>query len=152
MDIKTVDKVKDKILVDQLVKKPSRLLATIRTHKFPIDLFPDTILVEEGKVIVVTRKFLLTSQVYSVDIKNISNVLINTAPLFAELVIVSNTFAKNEIRIKYLWKEQAVEIRKVIEGLRILEAEGVDTSIFSKDDLYSKLMQLTRNETAIEQM
>lgn len=146
MVINSRDKVEDKIIVDQLVKKPSRLLASIRSHRFPFDLFPDELHVEEGKVTIIRRKFFFTSEVYTVDIKNISNVLINTAPLFAELVIVSNTFAKNEIKIKYLWIQQAIEVRKVIEGLRTLDAEGVDTSIFSKKDLVSKLMELNKTE------
>lgn len=146
MENATRDKVADKALVEQLVSKPSRLLATISSHRFPIDLFPDTLHVEEVKVTIVKRRFFFTSEVYSVDIKNISNVLINTAPLFAELVIVSNTFAKNEIRIKYLWIEQSIQIRKIIEGLRILAAEGVDTSIFSKKDLIGKLIELNKTE------
>jgi hypothetical protein len=146
MDIKPRDVVADKILVDVLVKKPSRLLATIYSHRFPIDLFPDKLHVEEGKVTIVKCKFFFTSEVYSVDIKNISNILINTAPLFAELVIVSNTFTKNEIRIKHLWIQQAIEIRKIIEGLRVLDKEGVDTSIFSKKDLISKLLEMNKSE------
>lgn len=146
MDITTEDKIADKVLVEQLVRKPSRLLASIRTHKLLIDPFPNELHVEEGKVTIVKRKFFFTSEVYAVDIKNISNILINTAPLFAEIVIVSNTFTKNEIRIKHLWIQQAIEIRKIIEGLRILDSEGVDTSIFSKDDLISKLMELNKTE------
>lgn len=136
----------DKKLVAELVKKSNRILASIRTHKFPIDLFPDTINVEEGRVTVITRNFFFSSQVYSVDIKNISNILINTAPFFAQLVIVSKTFTENEIRIKYLWKEQAVEIRRIIEGLRIFANEEIDTSTYTKKDLIAKLEELSKTE------
>lgn len=146
MDIKIEGEVVDKNVVAELVKKSNRILATISTHKFPIDLFPDTLNVEEGRITVITRNFFFSSQIYSVDIKNIANVLINTAPFFAQLVIVSKTFTENEIKIKYLWKEQAVEIRRIIEGLRTFETEGVDTSVFTKKELIAKLMELSRTE------
>ncbi|KKU43250.1 MAG: hypothetical protein UX59_C0024G0006 [Microgenomates group bacterium GW2011_GWA1_46_7] len=32
----------DKVVVAGLVRKSNRILASISTHKFPIDLFPDT--------------------------------------------------------------------------------------------------------------
>lgn len=146
METKIVGEIVDKNVVAGLVKKSNRILATISTHKFPIDLFPDTMNVEEGRITVITRNFFFSSQIYSVDIKNIANVLINTAPFFAQLVIVSKTFTENEIRIKYLWKEQAVEIRRIIEGLRTFETEGVDTSLFTKRELIAKLMELSRTE------
>lgn len=146
MDTNNRSEIVDKNIVAGLVKKSNRILATIATHKFPIDLFPDTMNVEEGRITVITRNFFFSSQIYSVDIKNIANVLINTAPFFAQLVIVSKTFTENEIKIKYLWKEQAVEIRRIIEGLRIFETEGVDTSIFSKKELIAKLMALSKTE------
>lgn len=138
----------DKEIVAGLVKKSNRILATIQTHKFPIDLFPDTMNVEDDRITIIVRNFFWSSGVHSVDIKDISNVFINTAPFFAQLVIVSKTFTANEIRIKYLWKEQAVEIRRIIEGLRIFVREGVDTSVYSKRELVDKLEELSR--TTIE--
>lgn len=146
MDPQKNNPVEEKKAVAGLVKKSNRILAVIRSHRFPIDLFPDTLQVEDTRVTVVTRRFFFTSEVYSVDIKNISNVVINTAPLFAEIVIISNTFAQNEIKIRYVWKEQAFEIRQIIEGLRAFDKEGVDTLSFSKQELMNKLLQFTQNE------
>lgn len=67
--------------LDKLVKKSNRILASISTHNF-LNLFPDTINIEESRVTVITRNFFLSSQIHSVDIKDISNVFINTAPFF----------------------------------------------------------------------
>ena len=134
---------KDKSLVAGLVKKSNRILATISTHKFPFDLFPDTINVEEGRVTIITRYFFYSSQVHSVDIKDISNIFINTAPFFAQLVIAGKTFTENEIRIENLKKQEAVFIRRIIEGLRIFESKQIDTSIYSKEELIIKLEELS---------
>lgn len=139
----------DKILVASLIRKSNRILATISTHKFPFDIFPDTINVEEGRVNVIIRNFFFSSQVYSVDLKNISNILINTAPFFAQLVIVSKTFAENEISINNLWISDAVYVRRLIEGLRVLDSNQIDTSVYSKHDLISKLEELSKTEIVI---
>ncbi len=144
----TTESVKqDKMVVAGLVRKSNRILASISTHKFPLDLFPDTINVEEGRVTVIVRNFFWSSQIYSVDIKNIANVLLNTAPFFAQVVIVSKTFAENEIRVNNLWINQAIYVRRLIEGLRVLESNQVDTSIYTKRELIGKLEDLSSTET-----
>lgn len=139
-------KVLDKNLVAGLVKKSNRILATISTHRFPFDLFPNTVNIEEGRVTVITREFFFSSQVHSVDIKDVSNIFIDMAPFFAELVIVSKTFAENEIRIKGLRKDEAVAARRIIEGLRVFENKQIDTSIYTTEELVTKLEQLSTTE------
>ena len=99
--------------------------------------------IEEGRITIITRSFFLSSQVHSVDIKDISNIFINTAPFFAQLIIVSKTFAKNEIRIRYLWKDEAIYARRIVEGLRAFEVKQIDTSVFTVADLREKLSQLS---------
>lgn len=136
----------DKNLVASLVKKSNRILVTISTHRFPIDIFPDTLNVEEGRLTIINRSFFLSSQIHSVDIKDISNIFVNTAPFFAQLVIISKTFTKNEIRIKHLWKEEAVLVRRIIEGLRAFQSKQIDTSVFSVEELVSKLKELSTTD------
>lgn len=136
----------NKNLVAGLVRKSNRILTTISSHRFPFDLFPDTINIEEGRITIISRNFFMSSQVHSVDIKDISNIFINMAPFFAQLVIVSKTFTENDIRIKNLRKEEAVYARRVIEGLRIFENKQIDTSNYSKEDLLTLLSELSTTE------
>ena len=141
----TEHKALDKNLVAGLVKKSNRILVGISSHRFPFDLFPSMVNVEEGRVTIITREF-LTSQVHSVDIKDISNIFINMSPFFAQLVIVSKTFAENEIRVAALRKKEAVIVRRVIEGLRTFEEKEIDTSIYTKEELVKKLEELSTTE------
>ncbi|PIP85923.1 hypothetical protein COY48_04410 [Candidatus Collierbacteria bacterium CG_4_10_14_0_8_um_filter_43_86] len=136
----------DKVLVAKLVKKSNRILVTIRTHRFPFDFFPDTLNIEESRLTIINRTFFLSSQVHSVDIKDISNIFVNTAPFFAQLVIVSKTFTRNEIKIKYLRISEAVMVRRIIEGLRTFIIKQIDTSGYSKEELIAKLKQLSMTE------
>lgn len=140
------DKIIDKNLVAGLVKKSNRILITISTHRFPFDFFPDTLNVEEGRLTIINRSFFLSSQIHSVDIKDISNIFVNTAPFFAQLVIVSKTFTRNEIRIRYLWKDEAVLARRIIEGLRTFHSKQIDTSVYSVNELIAKLKELSTTE------
>ena len=96
-------KMLDENLMAGLVEKSNRILASV-TSLFPFDLFPNTINVEEGRITVIVRNFFFSSQVHSVDIKDISNIFINLAPFFAQLVIVSKTFSRNQIKINFLNK------------------------------------------------
>ena len=136
----------DRNAVEGLVRKSNRILVSISSRGFPFDLFPDTINIEEGRITIITRSFFSSSQVHSVDIKEISNVFINMAPFFAQLVIVSKTFTENEIRIKNLRKEEAIFARRIIEGLRIFESEQIDTSNYTKGKLIAKLEELSTTE------
>lgn len=116
---------------------------------FPFDIFPNTINVEEGRITVIVRNFFFSSQVHSVDIKDISNVFINLAPFFAQLVIVSKTFARNQIKIKFLKKDEAIFVRRMIEGLRVFGSKQIDTSVYSKEELIKKLLKLSTTEIVI---
>src|SRR4030042_3674299 len=92
---------KDKKSVECLVRKSNRILASISTFGLPFNVFSNTINIEEGRITIITRNFFFSSQVHSIDIKDISNVFINMAPFFAELVIVSNTYEKNIVQKNY---------------------------------------------------
>lgn len=131
--------------IAKLVKKSNRILVSVSSHAFPIDLFPDVINVEEGRITIVSRHP-FSSEVHSVDLKDISNVFINTAIFYSQLVIISNTFEDNEIRIRNLKPKEAVFARRIIEGLRIFDKKQIDTSIFSVKELIKKLEELSTTE------
>lgn len=149
VNVISTDKIVDKKLVAGLVKKSNRILTSISTHRFPIDLFPNTVNVEEGRVTVINRSFFLSSQVHSVDIKDISNIFINLAPFFAQLVIVSKTFTRNEIRVNYLRIDEAVFARRLVEGLRMFDTNKIDTSVYTTKELVSKLKELSTTEIVV---
>lgn len=147
-EAQTVDKQKreDSRTVAKLVKKSNRILLSISSHSFPFDLFPDTINVEEGRITIITRTFFLSSRVHSIDIKDVSNIFVNVAPFFAQLVIISKTFEENEIKINNLRKEEAIFARIIIEGLRIFANKQIDTSSYTVKELVSKLEELSTTE------
>ncbi len=128
--------------IAQLVEKSNRILLSISSHAFPIDIFPDTINIEEGRITIIKRRF-LSSEIHSIDIKNISNIFINSTIFFSQLVIISTTFEANEIKVRNLRTKEAVFARRIIEGLRTFETNKIDTSAFSTKELIAKLQELS---------
>lgn len=136
----------DKSAVEDLVKQSNRILVSISSHKFPIDLFPDTLNIEETRITIIKRKFLY-SEVHSVDIKDISNIFINMIPFYAQLDITSRTFEDNEIWLNALRKKEAIYARRIIEGLRIFVNKGINTADYSPEELLLKLEELSTTKT-----
>lgn len=128
-----------------LVSKSNRILTSISSHAFPFDFFPDTINVEDSRLTIINRHF-LSSEVHSIDIKNISNIFINKTIFFSQLVIISKTFEENQIKIRYLRNKEAVFVRRIIEGLRVFESKQITTSGYTKDELLSKLEELSTTQ------
>jgi hypothetical protein len=135
----------DENIVKGLVKRSNRILVSIRSHALPFDFFPDVINVEDGRITIVIRQA-FSSEIHSVDIKDISNVFINTSFLFSQLVIVSNTFEDNQCEIRNLRKKESVYVRRIIEGLRVFVSKGIDTSSYTKTELVAKLEELSTTE------
>ncbi len=108
---------------------------------FPWNLFPDTINVEESRVTFIFRQFLAT-QSHSLDIKDISNVFIESSLFFATLQIVSRTYVQNDIKIGNLNRKKAIKTRMIIEGLRTLAFHNIDTSSYPVSDLVSKIEEM----------
>ncbi len=135
----------DQNRLDDMMAQSNRIIISA-SSMFPWDIFPNTINVEETRVTVIHRQ-LFSSQVHSVDIKNISNVFIDTDLFFAALTIVSATFEENNIKIMKLRKNQAILTRRIIEGLRMFIEKDIDTSKYTTADLINKLKELSTTTT-----
>lgn len=131
--------------VAKLVKRSNRILLSLSSHALPFDPFPDILNIEEGRITIINRHF-LSSEVHSIDIKNISNVLINTTIFRSQLVIISKTYEENEIKLRNLRTHEAVFARRLIEGLRVFVQKGIDTSSYTKKELIAKLEELSTTE------
>ena len=132
---------KNRQAVEDMVVNSNRILLSV-SSVFPWDFFPTTIVIEETRITIIHRQ-LFSSQTYCVDIKNISNVFIDVGILFAQLVVVSNTYAKNQIVINKLKKKEAVFARRIIEGLRMFVDRDIDTTSYEVKELVNKLKELS---------
>jgi hypothetical protein len=140
-----IKKAEDRQTVNDLIKKSNRCIYRM-SSVFPWDLFPNVVEVEESRVTCIFHQF-LSSQSYSVDIKDISNVFIQSSLFFATLQIVSRTFTQNNITMGHLNVHKARRAQMIIEGLRTLVEHDIDTSNYEISELVSKIEEFHTNET-----
>lgn len=133
-------KEEDRQMVDDLVRKSNRTIISI-SSLFPWNFFRNTIIVEESRVIFIFRQF-MSSQSHGVNIKDISNVFIESSLFLATLQVVSRTYIQNDIKINNLNKKKANKVRRIIEGLRTFADNNIDTSNYEIADLINKLEEL----------
>ncbi len=130
----------DRQVIDELVKSSNRCIISI-SSTFPWSLFPTTINVEESRVTFIFRQ-LFASQSHSLDIKDISNVFIESSLFSASLQIVSKTYIQNDIKIRNLNKKQAIKVRMIIEGLRTLISHDLNVSSYQINELIAKIEEM----------
>lgn len=133
----------DSHIVNDLIKKSNRVIVSV-SSQFPLALFPNTIEVEESRVTFKFSQF-FSSQSYSVDIKDISNVFIESSLFFSTLQVVSRTFVQNDIKIGYLNKASAKLVQRIIEGLRTFKEHNISTSHYEINELISKIGEFHQN-------
>lgn len=129
--------------VNDLVKKSNRSIIRI-SSLFPWDIFPNTIDVEESRVTLKFNQF-LSSQSHSIDVKDISNVFIESSLFFATLQIISRTYTQNDTKIRFLNKTKAEKVQNIIEGLRTFAENNVNTSHYEIDELIAKIEEFHTN-------
>lgn len=136
-------KEEDDQAVNDLIAKSNRCIISI-SSLFPWDLFPNTINVEENRVTFIFRQF-LASQSHSIEIKDISNVFIESSLLFATIQVVSRTYVQNDIKIGNLYKKKAYQVQRIIEGLRTFREYNINTSNYEIDELVAKIEEFHTN-------
>ena len=124
--------------IDNLLKKPRRVLYKI-SSVFPFDLFPNELVINENQVNVIKRRFFLSEDIETVLIKDIQLVVVETAPFFASLDIEILKPLSKSIVIDYLWVDEALKARRIIQGLRAVEKEGIDIANQPVNELLKKL-------------
>lgn len=137
-------KEEDRQTVSDLIKKSNRCIISISSHSL-FQFFPNSVEVEESRVTFTFRQF-LSSQSYSVNIKDISNVFIQTSLFFATLQVVSRTFTQNEITIGHLSPKKAQRVQMIIEGLRTFAENNIDTSNYEVKELIAKIEEFHTNK------
>lgn len=137
----------DRQVLDSMVTNSNRILLKM-SSVFPWDFFPTTICLEDTRITIIYRQ-LFSSQIYSVDVKDISNVLLERGIFFSSIIIISKTFVQNDIRIGTLWTKDAILIRRLIEGLRMFTQHDLDTSTYEIEELKDKLMELSTTKIII---
>lgn len=109
---------------------------------FPFVLFPDTIAVSRMKVAIMRRMFFATTDVISLQLEDILNVEVDTGPYFGSLNIFTRIYGSDPLRIMYLSRKSAVDVKRIIEGALIAHQQKINTQELEKGELIALLTRL----------
>jgi hypothetical protein len=122
---------------------------------FPFDLVPDTLVIDEIKITVISRK-ILTRTINSVLIKDISDISISNNPFFGALTISGGDYQgvesvtrgeKGTLMIKFLHIDEALRARRIIMGLMIYSDQKIDTSKMKIEEVLTETEKLGKAKT-----
>lgn len=113
-------------LTDMASKADNVLLKVSTT--WPFTFFVHDVIIDPYKVNVIFREFYKSERIHSILIKDITDVFIETSIFFATIKIVDLGFVENTVDIPYLKKDDAMQVRKIIQGLVIAQKQSIDLS------------------------
>jgi hypothetical protein len=113
------------------------------TAVFPFNMFRDSITVDRNKLTITKRTFFGVAEVMSVRIEDLLHVNANVGPFFGSLRISNRFFdAKRPYEVHYLKREDALRIKRILQGYIIATQKQIDCSSFKTPELARMLDEL----------
>lgn len=126
----------------EIVAQSHEILMSANTV-FPISLFPDTVTVDRTKVTIIKRDFFWSSDVMSIRIEDVLNVSATVGPLFGSLTVASRVMSTvDHFKIDHFWRNDAINLKHIIQGYVIAQHNKIDTAHLAKDELIETLIEL----------
>lgn len=124
-----------------LLNKSEKMVARFKNI---VPLLPGEVVIDTAKITFIHRPFFFSERIHSISVKDISDVYVETAPIFATLHIVDVNFTENLISLNWFWKKDAEKARRIITGLMAASKEQVDLKTVDDDGLDEKLEEIGR--------
>ena len=106
------------------------------TTVFPFTLFPDTITIDREKITIATRFFFRVAEVVSIRIEDLLNVTADVGPFLGSVRVFTRFFDPDKpYHINYLWRGDALKIKRILQGYVIAQQRGIDCSSLSSEQL-----------------
>lgn len=106
-------------------KKEVRVLYSLKSL-FPLDPFPTTITIQPSTISIVHNLFGLSQNLMTVTMEDIFTVEVEAGLFFANLRIQQKQPLTPLVEITYLWKDQAMKARRIIQGLLVVQTKNLE--------------------------
>lgn len=127
--------------LEEFIESSSEVLFNVKAV-YPFDLFPDEVRVDRNQIHILVREFFWSMRIHSIRIENIIEIFLDMGPFFATLNITEESFGKNVVNVKYLPKERAKKLRRIIQGLMVVKKQKVSLEPLGKVEVIEKLEQI----------
>lgn len=132
----------DPTLIKNMVKLSNEVLASARTV-FPIDPFPDSVVLDRTTLNITKRTFFFSNDTLSIRIEDILNAQVNVGPFLGSLTIASRILSSEDhFTINNLWRKDAVHLKHMIQGYVIALHNEIEISHLSREELIEAISEL----------
>ena len=114
---------------------------------FPFTLFPDTVIVDREKLTFITRYFFSVAKITAIPIRDLLNVEADIGPIFGSVHTSSRFFITSPYSIRFLWRKDAIRLRRLLQGYIIANEQDIDCTKIEKGKLIALLNDLGGGET-----
>lgn len=131
-----------------LVEREEIVLLNAKTV-FPFDFFPDTVVIDTGKIHIVTREFFATERVTTINFKDIVDVWAEKSLFLGNLIILylpkqetMGMLKPLQHRVNLLKEKDAMDAKNILKRMLILRREEVDLTQLSPKELKDMLERI----------
>lgn len=114
---------------------------------FPFTLFPDTVTLDREKVTFAERFFFKVAKITSVPVRDLLSVEADIGPFFGSVHTASRYFVTNPKTVKFLWREDAIKLQRLLQGYIIVHEQDMECSHISTEKLRTMLLDLGKGAT-----
>lgn len=128
--------------VKEMVKLSNEVLASASTV-FPVDPFPDSIVLDRTTLNITKRTFFFSNDTLSIRIEDILNAHVNVGPFLGSLTIASRVLSSEDhFTVNNLWRKDAIHLKHMIQGYIIALHNEIQISHLTKDELIETISEL----------
>jgi hypothetical protein len=127
--------------MEDIANKSDTVLLKVSTV-WPFTIFKNDIIIDPYKVNIVYREFFWSEHIHSIMVRDILDVIVETSVFFATLKIVDQGYTANTVDIEYLKRDEALKVRKIIQGLIIAHRQALDLSGINSSNIKDHVDQM----------
>ena len=109
---------------------------------FPLTPFPHSITLDREKLTIAIRHFSRVAKIITVPITSMISAEADVGPFFGTVRMTSKYFVDSTHEIRYLWRHDAVEVHRLLQGFIIAHERDLELHEIDKDDLKTLLCDL----------
>lgn len=129
-------------LIKDMVKLSNEVLASAKTV-FPIDPFPDSVVLDRTTLNITKRTFFFSNDTLSIRIEDILNAKVNVGPFLGSLTIASRILSSEDhFTINNLWRKDAIHLKHMIQGYIIALHNEIEISHLNREELIETISEL----------
>ena len=126
-----------------IAHRSHEILAQVSNVLLPVNLFPDTIVLDRTKVTITKRALFWDSSIVTVGIEDILDIAISNGPFFSTLNISSRVMSPSDsFKMKYLLRKDAIRLKSLIIGYMTAIHNDIKTKDLSRSELIDTLLEI----------